>query len=219
MRTPKEYSDNLKNGLVTDEMLSNVLFSYSKRAKNYRDKIREYRHIQRTNGYWYDKYGTIPKLEERRDMLYGKKSDLLNLRPEHLVCIHKQDKHATERIYDYEKRYDKIVRDRYDDIVWSNYYFDYEEYREVYFVDIPSPNKQYLYFLYYEYPLHTFHTPIEKSDIGSIKSVHPGINIIEIDDLETYGDDINDLLSLQFCDKVYNFMMNDKDDNIFSNIK
>ena len=35
MQTPKQYKENLKQGVINESMLSDVLYSYSKRAKNY----------------------------------------------------------------------------------------------------------------------------------------------------------------------------------------
>ena len=202
MKTPKIYNDNLKNGIITDEMISDVLYSYSKRAKNYRDKIREYRHIPWfSQGYHY--YDNLETMENKRDALYEKKSKILEYFSKNLVCIHKQDKHARRRIYDYEKEYKKVVNNRYDDIVWSNCYFDNGKNREVYFVDVLSDRKEYLYFLYYEFPNHSFHSPIAESDISKYNT-----EVQEIDDLITYGEEINELLSLQFCDKIYNFIIN-----------
>lgn len=40
MKTPKEYQDNLKNGIITEEMFTDCLYSVNKRAKNYRDKAK-----------------------------------------------------------------------------------------------------------------------------------------------------------------------------------
>lgn len=42
MKTPKIYQENLKNKIVTKQMLIDALYSVNKRAKNYRDKNREY---------------------------------------------------------------------------------------------------------------------------------------------------------------------------------
>ena len=50
MRTPKEYTNNIKNYIITKQMLLDCLYSSNKRAKNWRDKEREYRHS-------YDYYG------------------------------------------------------------------------------------------------------------------------------------------------------------------
>ena len=44
MQTPKEYIKNLNNKIITDEMLSDALFSVNKRAKNWRDKKNQYSH-------------------------------------------------------------------------------------------------------------------------------------------------------------------------------
>ena len=204
MKTPKEYSNNLKNGIVTDEMLSNVLYSYSKRAKNYRDKIREYKRRLRREWYFYDVHDNIGKMEEKKENLYSKKSDLLNLSKDKLICIHKQDKHARERIYDYEDKYKKVFdKNNHYQIVWQNCYYDYEKDKEVHFVDVLKKEKEYLYFLYYEFPLHSFHMPIEEHNLDKYND----LEVNEINELITYGDDINDLLSLQFCDKVYDFLM------------
>jgi hypothetical protein len=48
MKTPREYNTkSLKNGIVTKTMLSDCLYSVNKRAKNYRDRVREERDYQR----------------------------------------------------------------------------------------------------------------------------------------------------------------------------
>lgn len=56
MRTPKEYTENLKNNIITESMLLDCLYSANKRAKNYRDKAREYRAYYRSNRYAYDNH-------------------------------------------------------------------------------------------------------------------------------------------------------------------
>ena len=43
MRIPKAYTENLNKGIVTEQMLCDVLYSYNKRAKNWRDKKRQYK--------------------------------------------------------------------------------------------------------------------------------------------------------------------------------
>ena len=43
MRTPAAYNNNLKNHIITMQMLVDCLYSSNKRAKNWRDKQREYR--------------------------------------------------------------------------------------------------------------------------------------------------------------------------------
>ena len=41
MRTPKEYTNNIKNHIITKQMLLDCLYSSNKRAKNWRDKERD----------------------------------------------------------------------------------------------------------------------------------------------------------------------------------
>ena len=209
MKLPKEYSDNLKNGIITDNMISDVLFSYSKRAKNYRDKNRELRRYYRQNRYAYDKYDTIEKNEFRMNVLYERKSDILHkYEDKFLKCIHKQDKKATRRVYDYDDDYDDVCDS--EDVVWANSYLDRDECRIVYFVDVLKEPKEYFYFLYYEFPDRSFHTPIDKTIVQKyIKDKN--LEVIELDDLVTFGEDVGILLSLQFCDKVYKFLFPDKE--------
>ena len=145
MKTPKEYIKNLKNGIITDEMISDVLFSYSKRAKNYRDNARELRSFYKRNRYAYDEYDSIEKNTFKKEVLYERKSDILKLyEDKFLKCIHIQDKEATRRIYDYEPEFKKVCNS--NDVVWSNCYYDYEREEEVWFVDVLKKNKEYLYF-------------------------------------------------------------------------
>lgn len=83
MRTPKAYIENLDKGIVTEEMLCDVLFSYNKRAKNWRDKKRQYKHSYSTNSYtWFN------NALENEQKYYTYKSEILSLlTPE---CIHEE---------------------------------------------------------------------------------------------------------------------------------
>lgn len=83
MRTPKIYTDNLDKGIVTEKMLCDVLYSYNKRAKNWRDKKRQYKHSYATNSYiWFN------NALENEQKYYGYKTEILNLlTPE---CIHEE---------------------------------------------------------------------------------------------------------------------------------
>lgn len=212
MKTPKEYIKNLKDGILTDQMVSDVLFSYSKRAKNYRDKARELREYYRRNRYYifsfHDINDSIETNEFRKNVLYERKSDILEkVEDRFLKCIHKQDKHATVRIYDYDSRYEELEDS--DDVVWSNCYYDRDEEREVWFIDVLKENKEYLYFKFYEFSDRSFHTPITEDEALKYES-EKNLKIEEIDDLVTFGEDTGVLLSLQFCDKVYKFLYPDK---------
>ena len=64
MRTPAAYNNNLKNHIITMQMLVDCLYSSSKRAKNWRDKQREYRERR---SYHYDKYDNEGKAKEKKE--------------------------------------------------------------------------------------------------------------------------------------------------------
>ena len=94
MRTPKEYTNNIKNHIITKQMLLDCLYSSNKRAKNWRDKEREYRHS-------YDYYGNEEKAREQKNAYYEQKDIMLSIL--HPVCIHKELLgYERRRIYDYE---------------------------------------------------------------------------------------------------------------------
>ena len=44
MKTPTEYNKMIKEGYITKNVLGEVLFSINKRAKNWRDRKRQYKH-------------------------------------------------------------------------------------------------------------------------------------------------------------------------------
>lgn len=83
MRTPKEYSDNLDKGIVTKTMLCDVLYSYNKRAKNWRDKKRNYKHSYSLNSFiWFN------NALENEQKFYHYKDELLSLIEP--TCIHEE---------------------------------------------------------------------------------------------------------------------------------
>ena len=73
MKTPKEFQNNLKQGIITRDMLAACLYSVNKRAKNCRDKERQYRSRY---GY-YDKYDTAEKYMEKKNEYYSQKDKML----------------------------------------------------------------------------------------------------------------------------------------------
>ena len=200
MRTPKKYTKNLKDCVLTKQMLIDCLWSVNKRAKNFRDKEREYRNycqnMRYYNHYFYDKYNNVEKCKAKKELYYEQKEIMLSILTP--VCIHKEQYgFERERIYDYEKRYKKLEKSGL--FVWENCYFDHDNGREVWFGDIELRDKPlYHYYLFYDIGGgHTFHTPIDSSDIEKTK-----LPVIEIEQLETEGHDIVDLISCQFVDKV-----------------
>ena len=60
MKTPRNYLSLIKNGIITEEILSESIYSLSKRAKHHRDMEQWYRNDERLrrklNHFYYDKY-------------------------------------------------------------------------------------------------------------------------------------------------------------------
>ena len=83
--------------------------------------------------------------------------------------------------------------------MWENCYYDYDEGREVWFGDIEDKNRpKYHYYLFYDVNgTKTFHSPIQEQDVEKYN-----LDVISIDQLETEGHDISDLISNQFVQKV-----------------
>ena len=196
MKTPLEYTKNLKNHIITPQMLLDCLYSSNKRAKNWRDKEQEYREFYRSSRYSYDKYDNEAKAREKKLKYYKQKEIMLSvLQP---VCIHRECiGYERHRIYDYEKDYIKYK----NEFVWENRFWSDELNRFVYFGDIElRENPKYHYYLFYSIGsdlAHTFHTPISEDDVKKYN-----LDIVDIDTLYTEGHDIHDLISNQFVTKV-----------------
>ena len=205
MRTPKEYKEKFAEGIVTLPMLEDVLFSYNKRAKNWRNKAREYRQKY----HFYDKYGNKEKAEEKMMQLYEKKSDLLAFCSDQITAIHKIVHSRRVRIEDTEDEFDKYAesiekykRGEESDVIYMNSYFsrDYDDF--VTFINVIEEEAE--YYLYYEFGKHSFHSPIDEESL----SKYHNVELVELDELNTYGEDIKDLLPLPFCDAVWIFLTN-----------
>lgn len=191
MRTPKEYSGNLKNKIITEEMLADALHSVNKRAKNWRDKKREYKH------YFSAKY--FYSAQEQESRMYEKKEKLLRAVP--IQCIHREHGgYEKIRTYDTEGDYLQKYTSAFlrGSIVWENSYYDYHTDDFVCFFDVfDYTSPIYRYYLYHTVYGHGFHTPIEEGDISKYEC-----QIVDIDYLLTQGESAKDLLSVQFVDKV-----------------
>ena len=77
----KEINKNLKNGLVTPEILGYAAYSVNKRAKNWRDKEREYReqnyYFRRYNRYYDDKYNNEERARDKKEEYYKLKDSII----------------------------------------------------------------------------------------------------------------------------------------------
>ena len=198
MRTPKIYNDLIKNKEITNKIIAECIYSVNKRAKNYRDKIED------SNQAGFYKYKEInnEKAKEQKERYYSMKEDLLlNFSPK---LVHKQYVgEKRQRVYSYQKNYEKLYNEKRNDIVWENSYYDYDRNKEVDFFDYSLGEKKYLYFLYYEIGEYSFHTPITEERAEK----NTELEIKEIDEnFQTHGADIVDLLSTQFVQKVIDLL-------------
>ena len=198
MRTPKRYTDLIKNKKITNQIIAECIYSVNKRAKNYRDKIED------SNQAGFYKYKEInnEKAKEQKERYYSMKEDLLlNFSPK---LVHKQYVgEKRQRVYSYQKNYEKLYNEKRNDIVWENSYYDYDRNKEVDFFDYSLGEKKYLYFLYYEIGEYSFHTPITEERAEK----NTQLEVKEIDEnFQTHGADIVDLLSTQFVQKVIDLL-------------
>ena len=198
MRPPKRYTDLIKNKKITNQIIAECIYSVNKRAKNYRDKIED------SNQAGFYKYKEInnEKAKEQKERYYSMKEDLLlNFSPK---LVHKQYVgEKRQRVYSYQKNYEKLYNEKRNDIVWENSYYDYDRNKEVDFFDYSLGEKKYLYFLYYEIGEYSFHTPITEERAEK----NTELEIKEIDEnFQTHGADIVDLLSTQFVQKVIDLL-------------
>jgi hypothetical protein len=102
METPRAWKKNLEAGILTLEMVEACLYSINKRAKNYRDLARKYRHSGVPRIYVQD---YIDSAEENEIELY-KMKDLLLKTLFSPSCIHKQTHHRYDEygdVYDVDE--------------------------------------------------------------------------------------------------------------------
>ena len=182
MKTNKSYLNNVKNGIITEEMLSECLFSVNKRAKNCRDKAKMYKH----------QYDYAQKYEEQKDKYYALKRILLSIvspTEVHLEQVRRRD-YIDDR---YESPCEGVtlldIKER-----WDNYL--HEEYN-VYVIEYTAVNV----FLFYKIGNYSFHSArlFDATD-DQVKDVmvkygclpHREVNLI------TCGHSCSELVSMQF---------------------
>lgn len=191
MRTPVLYTKNLKNHVITMQMLLDCLYSSNKRAKNWRDKEREYRNRR------YDTYNNEEKARDKKEGYYQQKDIMLSiLKP---VCIHRETikSQYRKRIYEYEDEYWKYREAGaffHTGEYWDREFQDYVQFGDIYLDRDPI----YHYYLFYDVGGdHTFHTPISEDDICLYD-----LEVKDITQLCTTGYNIKDLISTQFVKKI-----------------
>ena len=186
---------------ITNEIIAECIYSVNKRAKNYRDKIKEYK-----NGRSHQHLeSNIEKAEEEMGKYYQLKEEFLKVFTTNL--IHKQFiGEKKKRVYSYEKNYEKLLKEKNNDIFWKNSYYDYDKDMEIEFFDYHLGTKKYLYFLYCEIGEYSFHSPVSEK----IAESNTELEIQEIDEnFKTHGSKIEGLLSMQFVKKVLELLQSE----------
>jgi len=119
MKQTNDVKKNLKNGVVTQEMFGSAIFSYNKRAKNMRDKEREWRDYYRGQRYLYDKYDNEGQCRAKKEEYYSRKADCLKfVKP---TALHIVERERTCREWDeYLNEWD------YDTYTFYEYYLLYK---------------------------------------------------------------------------------------------
>ena len=194
MKTPKLYNELINEKKITNEIIAECIYSVNKRAKNYRDKIKEYK-----NGSFHQHLeSNIEKAEEEMGKYYQLKEEFLKVFTPNL--IHKQFiGEEKKRVFSYEKNYEKLLKEKTNDIFLKNSYYDYDKDMGIEFFDYHLGTKKYLYFLYYEIGEYSFHSPVSEK----IAESNTELEIQEIDEnFKTHGSKIEGLLSMQFVKKV-----------------
>lgn len=201
MKTPKLYNDLINEKKITNEIIAECVYYVNKRAKNYRDKIKEYK-----NGRSHQHLeSNIEKAEEEMGKYYQLKEEFLKVFTTNL--IHKQFiGEKKKRVYSYEKNYEKLLKEKTNDIFWKNSYYDYDKDMEIDFFDYHLGTKKYLYFLYCEIGEYSFHSPVSEK----IAESNTELEIQEIDEnFKTHGSKIEGLLSMQFVKKVLELLQSE----------
>lgn len=187
MRTPKTYTDNLKKGIITRDMLADCLFSINKRAKNCRDKEVSYRCRK------YDNYNNEQKYRVEKEKYYNQKELLLTLlKP---TCIHVEHTTRKERVYDYEDDYYRCLEN--EECVRQGGYYDCDIHEYVEFVDVLRDDTR--TYLFYDLGKVSFHSPMKEDKISYYSSF---LEKRDIEQIVSNGRDINELISTNFVNKV-----------------
>lgn len=202
MTPPKEYLKNLKNHTITEQMLSDCLFSVNNRALNSRDNEHKYIH------YIPDPYGNANKYRKKKQEYYSMKKVLLSiLEPFH---IQKGEVLQRKRTYDYEEGYEDILKS--GNYVNNSGFYDPDRKEHVEFVVQMIP--QTVYYLTYTIGNQTFRVPILESEIKQ----HPDLEVVDVGRITpVYGDITADMLSVQFVEKILLLIKNRNYTLIFEN--
>ena len=157
MKTPKSFSDNVKNNIITEDILGACIYSVNKRAKNYRDNVHAlYADLDSVKSHYGStgvdyQYKNISAAKGHRDLYYEYKEQLLALVDP--VSIHTEGSNTSSNLR---------------------------------------------YYLYYRVGGYSFHKPLEETDLDK----YPDLPKEDIGSLTTFGHEIEDLISMQFVQKL-----------------
>ena len=187
MKPSKEYLKNLKHHTITEQMLSDCLFSINNRALNSRDNEYKYTH------YIPNTYGNANKYHKKKLEYYQMKKVLLSiLEP---AYIQKGEVLQRKRTYDYEEGYEDILKS--GNYVNNSGFYDPDRKEHVEFVVQMIP--QTVYYLVYQVGNCSFRLPIQQSDVIR----RPNLDVKDAGRIPpVYGDITVDMLSVQFVEKV-----------------
>lgn len=188
MKTPENYTKQLKDKNLSEEVIAHVLYSINKRAKNYRDKKKEY-----ANSTYLYSIQNYTHYDEKMNEAYKMKHDILSIYEP--IEIHKTTYHNTykKRIYETDPNYDKISR---KNVIKIEYDFQRNQHYKMCHIS----NKETKFFLYFEISDFKFHMPIREIELEKFR--HLLIKKLE-NNFNTKGRHSTELLSPQFCKKVF----------------
>lgn len=146
-----------------------------------RDKERLYRNSHR------DKYNNEERYREQKEQYYGYKDQILRFFTPSCVHIVKRDVIETIDVRDIQE-YENFK------LIESFEKFDRDIHGVIELCKISYTRKD--CYLFYVIGAHSFHTPIDQN------SYDVALPEIELDELDTTGDDIGNLLPVQFCEKI-----------------
>ncbi|MCB2290852.1 hypothetical protein LGK97_13985 [Clostridium sp. CS001] len=197
MKTTKEFIENIRDKVITMEMVEMAVYSLNKRAKNCRDNKNKYYDKGKQSNYkrYFD---TVDKYKAKEREYYSLKDFLLKklLKP---TCIHMENLIYENEIcyYSYDDQYEEMVKKA----IYCGSYFDEDRMEMVDFIDVIEDEEISNYYLFYETNNYSFHIPINISEANKMVAEN-NIKIIEIENLVTKGKEINDLISVQFINKI-----------------
>lgn len=202
MKPPKEYLKNLKNHTITEQMLSDCLFSVNNRALNSRDNEHKYTH------YIPDPYGNTNKYRKKKQEYYSMKRALLSvLEPSH---IQKGEVLQRKRTYDYEDNYGEILKS--GNYINNSGFYDTDRKEHVEFVVQMIPET--VCYLTYTVSNRTFRVPLAEAEIEK----YPDLEVVDVGRITpVYGDITADMLSVQFVEKILLLIKNRNYTLIFEN--